>query len=78
CELVDCLQYSDKVKLLLEEPEAMVEFGFSTRGLAKRRAKEMESLRNNLAHAQDIVAYDWPQIVRLAERVAEMGRGRDC
>ncbi|MGD9388570.1 MAG: HD domain-containing protein, partial [Gammaproteobacteria bacterium] len=66
CELVDCLQYSDKVKLLLEEPEAMAEFGFSTRGLAKRRAKEMESLRNNLAHAQDIVAYDWPQIVRLA------------
>ena len=76
CELLECLQYGDKVKLLLDDPEAMAEFGFETRGLAKRRAKEMESLRNNLAHAQDIVAYDWAQIVRLAERVAEMGRGR--
>jgi hypothetical protein len=31
----------------------------------------MESLRNNLAHAQDIVTYDWGQIVRLTQRLEE-------
>ena len=77
CELLDCLQYGDKLRLLMEDPAALADFGFETRGAAKRATKEMESLRNHLAHAQDIVAHDWPQIVRLAERVAEMARGRE-
>ena len=32
----------------------------------------MESLRNHLAHAQDIVAHDWAQIARMAHRVEEL------
>jgi hypothetical protein len=75
CQLLDCLQYGDKLRLLLEDPAALAEFGFETKGAAKRISKDMESLRNGLAHAQDIVAHDWPQIVRLASRVAEMSRG---
>jgi hypothetical protein len=31
--------------------------------------REIQSLRNNLAHAQEIVTNDWPQIVRLARRL---------
>jgi hypothetical protein len=34
--------------------------------------RDLESLRNNLAHAQDIVTHDWPQIARLAARVEEL------
>ena len=30
---------------------------------------ELGSLRNNLAHSQDIVSNDWSQIVRLARRL---------
>ena len=37
--------------------------------------KSFETLRNNLAHSQDIVAFDWDTIVGLAnnlERVIEL------
>jgi len=34
--------------------------------------KDLESLRNHLAHAQDIVSHDWVQIIRLAHRMAEL------
>ena len=74
CDLLDCLQYGDKVRVLLDDPAGMALFGFETKGTAKRISKDMESLRNSLAHAQDIVAHDWPQIVRLASRVAEISR----
>ena len=40
-----------------------------TKDKAKRAIKDFESLRNNLAHAQDIVTYDWAQIARLAQRM---------
>ena len=69
-DLVDCLQLSDKAQLLMEDPDQLAAFDFESRSAAKRAARELESLRNNLAHAQDIVAHDWPQIVRLAWRAA--------
>jgi hypothetical protein len=31
--------------------------------------KQLEKLRNNLAHAQDIISNDWDTIVALAEQV---------
>jgi hypothetical protein len=33
--------------------------------------KEIEALRNDLAHAQDIITRNWPQIARIARRVEE-------
>jgi hypothetical protein len=39
----------------------------------------LQSLRNNLAHAQDIVEHDWPLVVRLArgfEGILSDGSGR--
>ena len=72
CNLVDCLQLSDKVQVMVQDPDSLASFGFSTRSAAKQVIKELESLRNNLAHAQDIVTHDWPQIVRMAHRVQEL------
>jgi hypothetical protein len=72
CELIDCLQLTDKGEILLQNPLQLAAFGFEARGAGKRVMKEIGSLRNNLAHAQDIVVYDWPQIVRLARRVEGM------
>jgi hypothetical protein len=46
--------------------------GVESKRVAKGRIKEVESLRNNLAHAQDIVAHDWAQIARMAHRVEEL------
>ena len=70
----DCLQFGDKAQLLLEEGAILSSFGFDSKNKARRAIKDLESLRNNLAHAQDIISYDWPQIIRLSRRFEELNR----
>ena len=70
--MLDCIQLSDLAKILLSVPEERASYGFESAAAAKRVVKEMESLRNHLAHAQDITRHDWAQIARLARRVEEM------
>ena len=67
--LLDCLQLADKLQIALSDPQYLAAFGFKTRSTAQRVIRDVESLRNNLAHAQDIVAHDWPQIIRIARRI---------
>jgi hypothetical protein len=55
----------------MEDDQQRAAFGLATKGAAKRVIRDLESLRNNLAHAQDIVTHDWPQIARLAQRIEE-------
>jgi len=69
CELLDCLQLGDKAGILISAPEELAWLGFDSRKAAKRVVKEFESLRNNLAHAQDIVTHDWAQIARMTARI---------
>jgi hypothetical protein len=70
-DLLDCLQLSDKAQILMEDEQQRAAFGLLTKGAAKRVIRDLESLRNNLAHAQDIVTHDWPQIARLAQQIEE-------
>ena len=44
------------------------ELKFKSEIIAKLLRSHRESLRNNLAHSQDIVTHDWPQIARMAKR----------
>lgn len=74
CELIDCLQLSDKGQILIEDPATLERLGFATKRTARRVLKELESLRNHLAHAQDIVMHDWAQIARLSMRMDEITR----
>ena len=67
--LLDCLQLGDKIGVLVRDPEVLAALGFRSRGAAKPVIKDLQSLRNHLAHAQDIVSHDWTQIVRLARRL---------
>jgi hypothetical protein len=69
CTLLDCLQIGDKGKILLRNPGQLAAFGFESRRAGETVMSELGSLRNNLAHAQDIVSNDWSQIVRLARRL---------
>jgi hypothetical protein len=71
-DLADCLQLSDKAQILMEDDRQRESYGLRTKGAARRVIKDLESLRNNLAHAQDIVTHDWPQIARLAHRIEEI------
>jgi hypothetical protein len=34
--------------------------------------KDLENLRNNVAHGQEIASRDWPRIVRLARRMQQL------
>ncbi len=71
CALLDCLQFSDKGQILIRNPATLRYLGFETRREARQVLKELESLRNHLAHAQDIVTHDWAQIARLTRHLEE-------
>ncbi len=66
CELIDCLQLADKGLLLINDPGLLSRIGFNSKNAAKKVLKQIQSLRNNLAHAQDISTYDWAQIARFS------------
>ena len=67
--LLSCLQISDKMQILVENEAVRKTLGFSSKKLALKVCKEFESLRNNLAHAQDIATHDFTQIARIAQRI---------
>ncbi len=71
-ELLDCLQFADKAQVLLNDAQQRALFGFETRGMASQAIRDLESLRNNLAHAQDIVTHDWPLVARMAMRIEDV------
>lgn len=63
----DCLQLCDKRELVLKCPQAREYLGFKTKRAGDLMLKEVEYLRNKLAHAQDIISgSSWPQVIRLA------------
>lgn len=71
CQLIECLQFSDKAGIIITNKDSLKQMGFETGKQAKKVIKELESLRNHLAHSQDIVAHDWAQIARMVNRISE-------
>jgi hypothetical protein len=74
--LLDCLQLADKVRIFraIEKRPMPLLRGASREG-SQRLARDLEELRNALAHAQDVVTHDWTQIARLARRLEELAEG---
>jgi len=72
CDLLDCLQLSDKGQIVIQDSGMLEWMGVSAKSAGKQRIKELESLRNNLAHGQDIAAHDWAQIARMSHRVEDI------
>ncbi len=64
-DLLDCLQLSDKGQIVARDERIRGRTIFASRRQAEDGIKMLEGLRNNLAHAQDIVAADWDTIVQL-------------
>ena len=71
-DLLDCLQLSDKGQLLLRNKQMIQEMGFDTRKEGLRMFKQLETLRNHLAHSQDIIKIGWDIIVELALRTEKL------
>ena len=65
-DLLDCLQLSDKGQIVARDERIRGRTIFASRRQAEDGIKMLEGLRNNLAHAQDIVTSDWDAIVQLA------------
>jgi hypothetical protein len=72
CELVDCLQLSDKAQIIIQHQPTFDTLGFRSKKAARRVVKELEQLRNHLAHAQNIASHNWTQIVRMTQRIDEV------
>jgi hypothetical protein len=54
CSLTDCLQIKDKIDILLSDTAQLQAVGLKSRGDAERLGRKIESLRNHLAHAQEL------------------------
>jgi hypothetical protein len=72
--LVDCLQLSDKGQVLVRDEDARRILEFESRKEGERAVRRLSSLRDSLAHSQDIVTEGWDFIVRIAERVDDILR----
>jgi hypothetical protein len=64
--LLDCLQLSDKGQIVARNELIRSRTIFVSRRQAEDGVRLLEGLRNNLAHAQDIVSADWEAIVQLS------------
>jgi hypothetical protein len=71
-DLLDCLQFADKAQVVLGDAQQRALFGLESRSAASQSIRDLESLRNNLAHAQDIVAHDWHVVARMATQLEEL------
>lgn len=68
--LLDCLQLSDKGQLALRLAEVRERFSAgASRKEALRALKELEELRNHLAHAQEIIPTGWARIATFTRRL---------
>lgn len=76
--LLSCLQFADKMQIVVENKAVLDVLGFPSKNAAAKVCKEFESLRNNLAHAQDIVAHDFAQIARLAQRIESLREAEEA
>jgi hypothetical protein len=68
-DLVDCLQYGDKGWILSYDEDFRMALGQQSRKEARRAVNEMETLRNNLAHSQEIIPSGWQRIVIACSRL---------
>ncbi len=66
---MDCLQFSDKAQIVVRNEALRSQAGFASRKRGEAVIKDLEALRNSLAHAQDIIAFDWGVIVQLSENL---------
>ncbi len=71
-DLADCLQFCDKRDIFLKSDRLHPILHSDSKNRGEKLLKDLEALRNNLAHAQDIVTGQWPQTADLAEEAEQL------
>ena len=66
CALIDCLQVKDKADILVSDSASITALGLTSRREADRLTRDIEMLRNHLAHAQELEAEHLATAARLA------------
>ncbi len=66
---VDALQFGDVGWLATRYAGWYVFFGVDSKRQAKRLVRQLETLRNALAHGQDVVTSEWDTVVSVARSV---------
>jgi hypothetical protein len=67
-ELIDCLQFGDKGWIITYDEQLREALGHKSRRETRNAIKEFETLRNNLAHTQEIIPSGWQRIVIACSR----------
>ncbi len=73
---IDCLQLPDKLRIMMQDPALRQNLGLESVRASERFIKRVESLRNHLAHSQDIVDSDWDFVVTLCSFLDELTEAR--
>ncbi|MEW6518664.1 MAG: Swt1 family HEPN domain-containing protein [Thermodesulfobacteriota bacterium] len=68
-DLIDCLQFGDKGGILSHDKAFRESLEFKSRREVREAVKELEMLRNNLAHTQAIIPQGWQRIVIACNRL---------
>ena len=76
-DLMDCLQISDKGQILARNEELRGLTRMQSRRQTEQTIRLLESLRNNLAHSQDIISCDWETIVVLCKDLERVIHGTE-
>ena len=70
-DLADCLQFTDKKTIVEKSALIRQRLNFSSNTKA-HNSLELNNLRDDLAHGQDIVTGRWPKLVELAEEAERL------
>jgi hypothetical protein len=76
-DLIDCLQISDKGQIIARHEELRKITRMQSRRQTEQLIRMLESLRNNLAHSQDIISCDWETIVALCRDMQRVIHGTE-
>ena len=71
-DLADCLQFADKRTIVLKSESLRHALGFPSKDKGEELLKALEHLRDELAHAQDIITGRWPQLVEFAQTAEQL------
>jgi hypothetical protein len=72
-DLVDCLQFCDKRYIATAHPDICRMLHFESSNLGNKLLKDIEKLRDKLAHSQDIVTgTTWETIIDLVDNVEKL------
>jgi hypothetical protein len=69
CRLVDCLQLKDKADILVKDNASLSLLGGISRREADRLTRDIEKLRNHLAHSQELENDHLDTATRLAKSI---------